>query len=718
MVHPEEVVPSEEPPSPVNVLLVDDRADKRLALESILAEAGVRVMTAASGHEALRALLRHEFAVILLDVNMPQLDGFETASLIRGRPSTEKTPIIFMTAVSELEAGMARGYALGAVDYIQLPVQPEVLRAKVAVFVELYRRREQVREQAERRRLREEREHAQRLAEAADRLDFETRRNRFFTLAPDLLAIADLEGRLLQLNSSWQRTLGFSHDEQRARSVADFLHAEDRPAFVDQLRQLAQGAPAARFENRHRHADGSYRWLSWTAAAFREEGLVYLFARDITLSKLAEEARLELVREQEARKAAERDNELKDQFLATLSHELRSPLTPILGWATMLRNEQVAPGEVAHALEVIERNARLQAQLIDDLLDVSRIVSGKFHMQQTPVDLRSVVEKGLDAVRPAADRRQIHLAVDLGPGPVSVLADPERLQQVVWNLAANAVKFSSQAGTVHVRVEADGDTARLSVRDEGVGISPDFLPHAFEHFKQASEGSTRTHGGLGLGLAIVSHIVNAHGGSVAAESGGLGKGATFTVVLPARGGGRAAGARVGRACDARARQHAPGRAQAARRRRRGRRARRAFPRPRAPRRAGDHGVLGGGGARALRLGEPGHGGERHRHGRRGRLRAARAGARAAQPRRQTGAGRGRHRVRDGRRRNPHPRVRLPSSPREAGRPAPRGRDRGVRAAGRRAGRRLGRLRLHRISTRRLSWRPRSELFVATGIVSP
>src|SRR5262245_16157945 len=532
MVHPEEASLREEPPAPVNVLLVDDRADKLLALESILADTGVRVMSARSGHEALRALLRNEFAVILLDVNMPQLDGFETASLIRGRPSTEKTPIIFMTAVSELEAGMSRGYALGAVDYIQLPVQPEVLRAKVSVFVELYRRREHVREPAERRRLRQEREHAQRLAEAADRLDFETRRNRFFTLAPDLLAIADLEGRLLQLNSSWQRAVGFTHDELRARSVADFLHAEDRPAFVEQLRELAQGAPAARFENRHRHADGSHRWLSWTAAAFREEGLVYLFARDITFRKLAEEARLELVREQEARKAAERDNELKDQFLATLSHELRSPLTPILGWATMLRNEQVAPGEVAHALEVIERNARLQAQLIDDLLDVSRIVSGKFHMQQTPVDLRSVVEKGLDAVRPAADRRQIHLAVDLGPGPVSVLADPERLQQVIWNLAANAVKFSSEAGTVHVRVEADGETARLSVRDEGLGISADFLPHAFEHFKQASQGSTRTHGGLGLGLAIVSHIVHAHGGSVAAESGGVGKGATFTVVLP------------------------------------------------------------------------------------------------------------------------------------------------------------------------------------------
>src|SRR5262245_3402000 len=418
MVHPEEASLREEPPAPVNVLLVDDRADKLLALESILADTGVRVMSARSGHEALRALLRNEFAVILLDVNMPQLDGFETASLIRGRPSTQKTPIIFMTAVSDLEAGMSRGYALGAVDYIQMPVQPDVLRAKVKVFVDLYRRREQVREQAEERRLRQEREHARRLAEAADRIDFETRRNRFFTLAPDMLGIAGLDGRLRQLNDSWQRTLGFSAEELCARPIVEFLHPSDRHTVTDRLRELADGAPTARFENRHRHADGSYRWLSWTAAAFHEEGLVYVFARDVTVQKLAEESRLQLVREQEARRAAERENELKDQFLATLSHELRSPLTPILGWVTMLRNEQVAAAETAHALEVIERNARLQAQLVEDLLDVSRIMSGKLRIEALAVDLRAVVERGLDAVRGTAQKRGVALRVDLGPAPV------------------------------------------------------------------------------------------------------------------------------------------------------------------------------------------------------------------------------------------------------------------------------------------------------------
>jgi len=519
-------------PPLVNVLLVDDRADKLLALESILSDGDHKVVTARSGAEALRALLRDEFAVILLDVNMPQLDGFQTATLIRGRPSTEKTPIIFMTAVSDVEAGISRGYSLGAVDYIHLPVQPEVLKAKVSVFVDLYRKREQIREQAETRRLRQEQEHAQRLAEAADRLDVETRRNRFFTLAPDMLGIAGFDGRLRQLNASWERTLGISAQELCARPAFEFLHPEDQQAMRDHLRDLAAGAPTARFENRHRHGDGSYRWLAWTAAPFREEGLVYVFARDVTFRKVAEEERLELVREQEARRAAERENTIKDQFLATLSHELRSPLTPILGWTTMLRSGQLAPEDAARALDVIERNAKLQAQLIDDLLDVSRIVSGKLRMDLRPIDLRGVVEAALDAVRTAAEKRRVTLTVELGPEPVRVVGDPERLQQVVWNLASNAVKFSPEGGCVRVHLELGADAARLRVCDDGVGITPEFLPHVFDRFQQATSGSTRTHGGLGLGLTIVRHIVRAHGGTAEAASDGVGRGACFTVGLP------------------------------------------------------------------------------------------------------------------------------------------------------------------------------------------
>jgi PAS domain S-box-containing protein len=500
--------PTTPPPVPLraNVLLVDDRADKLIALESTLADGDHRVVTARSGAEALRALLREDFAVILLDVSMPQLDGFQTAKLIRGRDRSQNTPIIFMTALADIESEMLRGYSLGAVDFIQLPVDPVVLKAKVSVFVELYRR-----------------------------LEVETRRNRFFTLAPDMLGIAGLDGRMRHLNQSWEDALGISPEELCARPSYEFLHPEDQAPMREQLRRLADGAPRARFENRHRHADGSYRWLAWTAAPFREEGLVYVFVRDITFRKVAEEERLQLVREQEARRAAERENEIKDHFLATLSHELRSPLTPILGWTSMLRSGHLGPAETPRALEVIERNARLQARLIDDLLDVSRIVSGKLRLDPRPIDVRGVFEAGLEPVRAAAGQRGIQLSLALGAEPLYVMGDPQRLQQVVWNLATNAVKFSSRGGRVRVTLERAGDAALLRVCDDGIGISAEFLPHVFDRFLQASVGTTRSHGGLGLGLPIVRHIVEAHGGSVIAESEGLERGACFSVLLPCAG---------------------------------------------------------------------------------------------------------------------------------------------------------------------------------------
>jgi PAS domain S-box-containing protein len=516
---------------PINVLLVDDRPDKLLALESILADDGHKVVTARSGAEALRYLLRTEFAVILLDVNMPDMDGFQTAALIRERPRSEKTPIIFLTAVSDTDSHATRGYSLGAVDYIHMPVQPEVLKAKVAVFVDLYRKSTQIRKQAEWMRLVQEREHALRMAEAADRLEFETRRNRFFTLAVDMLGIAGFDGFFRQLNPSWERTLGFPEYELRARPITQFLHPDDREAAEVQFHRLWEGAPTAHFENRHRHRDGTYRWLSWTAAPFREEGLVYVFARDITFRKVAEEERLQLVREQEARRAAQRENELKDEFLATLSHELRAPLTPILGWTSVLRSGRIDAASFERGLDVIDRNVKRQVQLVEDLLDVSRIVSGKLRMDLQPLDPRAVVEAGLEAVRPAATAKRIQIDVDYGPRSLTVLADAARLQQVVWNLAANAVKFTPEGGRVEVRLDSTEGKVRLTVRDDGVGISPEFLPLVFDRFRQATTGSARSHGGLGLGLTIVRHLVEGHGGTVEASSPGVGQGATFVVLL-------------------------------------------------------------------------------------------------------------------------------------------------------------------------------------------
>ncbi|WP_395853693.1 ATP-binding protein [Cystobacter fuscus] len=239
-----------------------------------------------------------------------------------------------------------------------------------------------------------------------------------------------------------------------------------------------------------------------------------------------------LVRERLARHEAESASRMKDEFLSTLSHELRTPLTSILGWAQLLRTRAMSEDKRQRALETIERNARVQTQLIEDLLDISRIVTGKMRLEVRPVEPLPVLEAALDAVRPAAEARGIRLALRVAPDMGTLLVDAERLQQVVWNLLTNAIKFTPSGGQVVVRLDRGEGEARLEVEDTGQGIEPSFLPHVFERFRQADSSTTRTHGGLGLGLAIVRHVVEMHGGSVSAHSEGRGRGSTFRVVLP------------------------------------------------------------------------------------------------------------------------------------------------------------------------------------------
>jgi signal transduction histidine kinase len=246
----------------------------------------------------------------------------------------------------------------------------------------------------------------------------------------------------------------------------------------------------------------------------------------------AEEQRIELVRAQVARREAEAANAAKDQFLATLSHELRTPLNAILGWTQLLQMPDLDEQTRAEAIDAIDRNARAQAQLIDDLLDMSRIISGKIRINRQPVVLSQVVKSAIESVRPAAQAKNLHLERQIGDGVGIMIGDATRLQQVVWNLLSNAIKFTPEGGRVTVRLTRERDTARLLVIDTGQGIEPDFLPHIFERFQQADSSTTRKQTGLGLGLAIVRHLVSLHGGSVWADSEGLGKGATFFVELP------------------------------------------------------------------------------------------------------------------------------------------------------------------------------------------
>ncbi|MGB3202094.1 MAG: PAS domain S-box protein [Nodosilinea sp.] len=286
-----------------------------------------------------------------------------------------------------------------------------------------------------------------------------------------------------------------------------------------------------------RRHDGEYRWFLSRAVPIRDEqgNVLRWFGTntDITERQQAEAEREQLLkREQVAREQAEAANRVKDEFLAVLSHELRTPLNPILGWAKLLRTRQFDAAVADRALDTIERNAKLQAQLIEDLLDVSRILQGKLNLNGSPVDLVKTVEASLETVWLSAEAKTIQIQTHLQPVVGHISGDANRLQQVVWNLLSNAVKFTPPGGQVEVRLEQVGTFAHISVSDTGEGISPDFLPHVFEYFRQADSSTTRQFGGLGLGLAIVRHLVELHGGTVHATSPGRGRGSTFTVRLP------------------------------------------------------------------------------------------------------------------------------------------------------------------------------------------
>ena len=315
------------------------------------------------------------------------------------------------------------------------------------------------------------------------------------------------------------------------------VHPDDLPGWRSAVEQAITRHTDFEAEYRVIWPDGSTHWvLARGRPAFNAEykpvrlvGVVV----DITDRKNAEERRTELLEsERTARTQAEHAGRMKDEFLATLSHELRTPLNAILGWSQILSTGTRDEEDLSEGLRTIERNARVQTQIIEDLLDMSRIISGKVRLDVQRIDLASVVSAAVDTVKPAADAKGVRLQAVLDPMAGLVSGDPNRLQQVFWNLLNNAVKFTPRDGRVHVVLQRVSSHCEVSVTDTGEGIRPDFLPMVFDRFRQADASSTRRHGGLGLGLAIVKQLVELHGGSAAASSPGLGKGSTFTVLLP------------------------------------------------------------------------------------------------------------------------------------------------------------------------------------------
>jgi signal transduction histidine kinase/response regulator RpfG family c-di-GMP phosphodiesterase len=536
-----------------NILLVDDKPDKLLALEVVLSDLDANLVRATSGREALRYLLGQDFAVILLDVNMPSMDGFETASLIRQRPSSRDIPIIFITAFAD-EIHMARGYSVGAVDYILAPVIPEILRTKVRVLVDLYRQRQQLEHQAEQQRRRAGQ--LQRLAAASLAI------NSARSLQSLLKTVADSARDCIGAHQAITLFLPASAARTpRSEAIGSFSDKyeqwRDRPLRLDVAAntQVARSPVAVRMTQSQleRHPDWEIvqklevppihgmMAAPLVSAGSRSLGLIYVSDKDhgdfteddeAILTQLAQMASIAI---ENSLYAEEREsNRLKDEFLATLSHELRTPLNAILGWTQMLRTAPASKGDVSHGLEVIERNVKAQSRLIEDLLDVSRITSGKLRLNIRPMEIAPVIEGALESAKPAAEAKRITLESNVPTDAGGITGDPDRLQQVVWNLLTNAIKFTASNGSVRVDVSRPPGRVTIRVTDTGKGINPSFLPYVFDRFRQADSSTTRSHGGLGLGLSIVRHLVELHGGGVSADSAGEGLGSTFTVDLPER----------------------------------------------------------------------------------------------------------------------------------------------------------------------------------------
>ena len=355
--------------------------------------------------------------------------------------------------------------------------------------------------------------------------------------AEDAIITKTLDGVITSWNRGAERMFGYTADEVVGQPVTILIpqdHIDEEPAIIARLKA---GERIEHYETVRMRKDGTLIEISLTVSPIAGANNKIIgaskIARDISERKRSEKALQEQYQDNERLyRQAEESGRLKEEFLATVSHELRNPLNAILGWSRMLRAGQLEGADAAKALDAIERNARAQVQLIDDLLDVSRIITGKLRMDVRPVDPNAFIEAAIEAVTPAAEAKGVRVQKIMDTGLVSVPGDPTRLQQVVWNLLSNAIKFTPRGGRVQVRMERVNSHVEIVVTDSGQGIAADFLPHVFDRFRQADQRTTRHHGGLGLGLAIVRHLVELHGGSVKAESPGADQGSTFTIVLP------------------------------------------------------------------------------------------------------------------------------------------------------------------------------------------
>lgn len=527
---PRMMAPAQSAPAleePVELLLVDDTPDKLLALEAALSDVNVTVVKAQSGSEALRLVLRRDFAVILLDINMPAMDGFETAALIRQRKSSAHTPIIFITSFSTGDVEVYRGYSLGAVDYLFTPVTPEVLRSKVAVFVDLARKNREIQRQAEALRRAEEERMQRKLDEATSRLEWEARRNHFFRLSIELLAISDYRGIFTQTNPTWQNTLGYREEELHGHKLQEFIHPDDLAATDEIVGNILKADTPLYFENRFRTRDGGYRWLGWTIAPFAAEGLLYIFARDMTERRERENEIRRLNTDLEQRTLSlQMLNQELESFSYSLAHDLRTPLRSINAYADMLVGGEAGElsSEATKMVRTIQRNSGRMTQLMDDFLAFFRVA--RKDVKQENIVMTAIAREAIATVQ-VDSKRSIDFRIAALP---AARGDPAMVLQVFVNLISNAVKFTSQREKAEVEIGflADRTPTVYYVRDNGVGFNMKYYNRLFGVFERLHR--REDFDGTGIGLAIVQKIVHRHGGNVWAESV-LEQGATFYFTL-------------------------------------------------------------------------------------------------------------------------------------------------------------------------------------------
>lgn len=357
-------------------------------------------------------------------------------------------------------------------------------------------------------------------------------------MSEDAIVIINRNGCIVLVNAQTEEMFGYCCDDLIGKPIEvllpDCFWEPPTEVCVGHDCDHAAGAVSAVADLVAQRKNGSQFTADLHFSPLNGDDGIFIMSiiRDAAKRKNAGEEHAQLIYEQAARVEAEAANRAKDEFLAMVSHELRAPLSAVLGWARLLRAGKLDARSAAHAIEIIEHNARLQAQLIEDLMDISRIVAGKLQLEFRAVDLATVIGAAVDALAPSAETKAIRLQQVLDPAAGLILGDSHRLEQVVWNLLSNAVKFTPRGGLIEVRLERHEADTKIVVRDTGQGIRASFLPYVFERFRQDDSSSALRHQGLGLGLAIVRHLVEMHGGTVSAESSGEGQGATFVITLP------------------------------------------------------------------------------------------------------------------------------------------------------------------------------------------